>query len=159
MGILQQRDVTEMFFIGVSLAVAVIPEGLPAVVTLTLAIGIKNMVRRNCLIRRLPASETLGSTSVICTDSGYEPKGEFKIGGEIVRPGDHPDLIQFLQAGLLCSHATVAHAEDRWSIIGAPTEGALVVAAHKAALYKKDITSPESPRVRRRGYRICQGRA
>jgi len=172
-GILQQRDLVEMFFIGISLAVAVIPEGLPAVVTLTLALGIKNMARRNCLIRRLPASETLGSASVICTDktgtltknemtvkkiytpggtfevtgSGYEPKGEFRTGGETVRPGDHPDLIQFLQAGLLCSHATVAHAEDRWSIIGAPTEGALVVAAHKAALYKKDIASPESPLV------------
>ncbi|WP_243670407.1 HAD-IC family P-type ATPase [Methanoculleus chikugoensis] len=67
-GLLQQRELLEMFLVGVSLAVAVIPEGLPAVVTLTLAIGIKTMMRRNCLIRHLPVSETLGAVSVICTD-------------------------------------------------------------------------------------------
>jgi len=67
-GVLQQRELLEMFLVGVSLAVAVIPEGLPAVVTLTLAIGIKTLMQKNCLIRRLPASETLGAVSVICTD-------------------------------------------------------------------------------------------
>ena len=172
-GLIQQRDLVEMFFIGVSLSVAVIPEGLPAVVTLTLALGIKNMARRNCLIRRLAASETLGSASVICTDKtgtltknemtvktiyvpsstfevtgrGYEPKGEFRIGGGTVSPDDHPDLARFLKASLLCSHATLSHSEDNWRIMGAPTEGALVVAAHKAGLFKKDITSSTSPAV------------
>ena len=106
-GLLQERGLLEMFLVGVSLAVAVIPEGLPAVVTLTLAIGIKTMMQKNCLIRRLPASETLGAVSVICTDktgtltrnemavvrvktpgaevtvtgTGYAPEGEFLLDG------------------------------------------------------------------------------
>ncbi|WP_292394895.1 cation-translocating P-type ATPase [Methanoculleus sp. UBA303] len=170
-GLLQQREFLEMFLIGVSLAVAVIPEGLPAVVTLTLAIGIKNMMRRNCLIRRLPASETLGAVSVICTDktgtltrnemavvrvrtpgsevavtgTGYAPEGEFLRDGSAVNPLEDPGLRQFLRAVLLCNHATLASDdEDGWRIFGTPTEGALVVAAAKAGLSREG--APEAVR-------------
>ena len=170
-GLLQQREFLEMFLIGVSLAVAVIPEGLPAVVTLTLAIGIKNMMRRNCLIRRLPASETLGAVSVICTDktgtltrnemavvrvrtpgsevavtgTGYAPEGEFLLEGNAVDPLEDPGLRQFLHAVLLCNHATLAGDEvGGWRIFGTPTEGALVVAAAKAGLSRE--SAPEAVR-------------
>ena len=170
-GFLQQREFLEMFLIGVSLAVAVIPEGLPAVVTLTLAIGIKNMMRRNCLIRRLPASETLGAVSVICTDktgtltrnemtvvrvrtpesevavtgTGYAPEGEFLRDGSAIDPLADSDLRQFLRAALLCNHATFAGDEaGEWRIFGTPTEGALVVAAAKAGLSRDD--APEAVR-------------
>ena len=168
-GLLQQRGLLEMFLVGVSLAVAVIPEGLPAVVTLTLAIGIKTMMQKNCLIRRLPASETLGAVSVICTDktgtltrnemavvrvktpgaevtvtgTGYAPEGEFLLDGRAIDPGDYPGLRQFLRAVLLCNHATIAHdGVGGWRIFGTPTEGALVVAAAKAGLSRED--APEA---------------
>lgn len=168
-GLLQERGLLEMFLVGVSLAVAVIPEGLPAVVTLTLAIGIKTMMQKNCLIRRLPASETLGAVSVICTDktgtltrnemavvrvktpgaevtvtgTGYAPEGEFLLDGRAIDPGDYPGLRQFLRAVLLCNHATIARdGAGGWRIFGTPTEGALVVAAAKAGLSRED--APEA---------------
>lgn len=164
-GLLQQRELLEMFLVGVSLAVAVIPEGLPAVVTLTLAIGIKNMMRRNCLIRHLPASETLGAVSVICTDktgtltrnemavvrvrtpdaefevtgAGYAPEGEFLAEGKPVDPLVDRGLRLFLRTVLLCNHATFALSEGGWRIFGTPTEGALVVAAAKAGLSREGV--------------------
>ncbi len=167
-GLLQQRELLEMFLVGVSLAVAVIPEGLPAVVTLTLAIGIKNMMRRNCLIRHLPASETLGAVSVICTDktgtltrnemavvrvrtpdaevavtgTGYAPMGEFLVGENPLDPLADPGLRQFLRTVLLCNHATLKLEEGGWRILGTPTEGALVVAAEKAGLSRDDAPEP-----------------
>ena len=164
-GVLQQRELLEMFLVGVSLAVAVIPEGLPAVVTLTLAIGIKTMMQKNCLIRRLPASETLGAVSVICTDktgtltrnemtvvrvrtsgldlrvtgTGYVPEGEFLLDGQAVDPRDFPGLWRFLRTVFLCNHATLARDSDGgWRIFGTPTEGALVVAAAKAGLSRDE---------------------
>ncbi len=167
-GLLQQRELLEMFLVGVSLAVAVIPEGLPAVVTLTLAIGIKNMMRQNCLIRHLPASETLGAVSVICTDktgtltrnemtvvrvrtpdeefevtgAGYAPEGEFLVEGRPVDPLADRGLRLFLRTVLLCNHAAFALSEGGWRIFGTPTEGALVVAAAKAGLSRDD--APEA---------------
>ncbi len=164
LGIAQQRGLLEMFLVGVSLAVAVIPEGLPAVVTLTLAIGIKSMMHRNCLIRHLPASETLGAVSVICTDktgtltrnemttvrirtpdrdvvvtgTGYRPEGEFLLDGTSVNPLQYRDLRMFLRTSLLCNHAALAaDREGEWRISGTPTEGALVVAARKAGLSRE----------------------
>ncbi len=162
-GIFYGLDPVQMFLVGVSLAVAVIPEGLPAVVTLTLAIGVKSMMRRNCLIRHLSASETLGSVSVICTDktgtltknemtateirtpaaryrftgTGYDPAGSIQKGGEEVSIEDEGDLAALLLAGLLCNNAELTFSDDSgWRMIGTPTEGALVVAAHKAGQQK-----------------------
>ncbi len=169
-GLLQQRGIVDMFLVGVSLAVAVIPEGLPAVVTLTLAIGIKNMMRKNCLIRHLPASETLGAVSVICTDktgtltknemtvvrvrtpdadiavtgAGYSPEGEFLRDGSAIDPLAEAGLRLFLRAVLLCNHATFSLTEGGWRIFGTPTEGSLVVAAAKAGLSRED--APEAIR-------------
>lgn len=168
LGVIQQRPLVEMFMIGVSLAVAVIPEGLPAVVTITLALGLRRMLERNCLIRRLTANEALGSTSVICTDKtgtltrnemtvthvllpdgsdiavggvGYEPTGQFSIGGAPLKDNAGDYLREALKTALLCNHAELRHDEEKggWSILGDPTEGALVVAALKAGL--KDIRS------------------
>lgn len=156
-GLLQGRGAYEIVLTGVSLAVAVIPEGLPAVVTLTLAIGVRAMLRRNCLIRHLPASETLGAVSVIGTDktgtltknemtvtaialpgreigvsgSGYVPKGEFFEGETAVCPAGVPGLPVFLRAAAVCGHTSLT---PDGGIIGSPTEGALVVAAAKAGI-------------------------
>jgi Ca2+-transporting ATPase len=159
-GVLQMRDLLEMFLIGVSLAVAVIPEGLPAVVTLTLAIGLKRLYRRKCLVRHLAASETLGSISVICTDktgtltrnemtvqhialphavvevtgSGYRPEGTFLREGVEIDPTQDPGLATFLRAAFLSSNARLVVQNGEHRIIGSPTEGALVVAAYKAGI-------------------------
>lgn len=166
-GLLQNRGLQEMFMTAVSLAVAVIPEGLPAVVTLTLAIGIRHMYSKKCLIRHLSASETLGTVSTICTDktgtltknemtltniftpghftevsgTGYEPEGEFTKEGATVDPTKDTGIRAFLRAGLFCNHAILKEKDGEWTIFGTPTEGALVVAAHKAWIpeYAHDI--------------------
>jgi Ca2+-transporting ATPase len=170
-GIYRGLPFVDMLIFGIALAVAVVPEALPAVVTISLAIGARRMVKRHALIRRLPAVETLGCTSVICSDktgtltrdemtvrkivagdrvvevsgAGYEPFGEFLHNGLTAAP-DGP-LQAFLQAGVLASDARIVRGEDGlWRVKGDPTEGALVVAAAKAGLDKTDLES-RFPRV------------
>ena len=147
----------EMFIFGIALAVAVVPEALPAVVTISLAIGVRRMVKRQALVRRLPVVETLGSTSVVCSDKtgtltrnemtvrriataetvvdvsgvGYDPIGEFSTDGVAIEPSKV--VRELLHAAVLASDATVSLGQDgRWRIEGDPTEGALIVAAEKA---------------------------
>jgi len=157
-GLLRGLPVIQMFMFGIALAVAVVPEALPAVVTISLAIGVRRMVKRNALVRRLPIVETLGSTSVICSDktgtltrnemtvrhlfaderlldvtgAGYDPTGEVLDAGRAIDP---PDSVRaLLTAGVLASDARVVSRDGRPQVEGDPTEGALVVAAMKAGL-------------------------
>ena len=162
-----------MLEVGISLAIAAVPEGLPAVATMTLAIGMQRMARRGALVRRLPAVETLGSTTVICTDktgtltrdemtvrvlqlgarrvevsgAGYAVAGEFTDGRAALDPRADAHLALALRAGALCSDATLdLTGGGAAAVLGDPTEGALLVAALKAGLAKGDLER-ESPRV------------
>jgi len=161
-GLFRGQPFVEMLIFGVALAVAVVPEALPAVVTISLALGVKRMVRRNALIRRLPAVETLGSTSVICSDktgtltkdemtvrrlyvagdmievsgTGYEPSGTFSTNGSGIAGSEA--LSTLLRAAALASDARVEqrNGSGTWEVKGDPTEGALIVVAAKAGLNK-----------------------
>jgi Ca2+-transporting ATPase len=149
-----------------------VPEALPAVVTISLALGVQSMVRRHALIRKLPAVETLGSTTYICSDktgtltqdqmtvrmvyvdgnliditgSGYEPKGEFRAGGKMLDPAKEPTLLKLLQIGSLCNDSGLNAEEGIWKVKGDPTEGALLVAAAKAGLWQEQLQS-QYPRI------------
>ncbi|NLI14384.1 MAG: calcium-translocating P-type ATPase, SERCA-type [Peptococcaceae bacterium] len=163
-GLWRGEDLLEMFMVAISLAVAVVPEGLPAVVTIVLALGVTRMSRRNAIIRKLPAVETLGTATVICSDktgtltknemtatrifaadrlfeitgSGYSPEGKFidRDGREIL-PLNDETLQLILLGGLLNSDAQLEKTGKAYRVIGDPTEGALVVAAAKAGLSRE----------------------
>jgi len=172
LGLVNDQPFIEMLIFGIALAVAVVPEALPAVVTVSLAIGVQRMVKRNALVRRLPAVETLGSTSVICSDktgtltkdemtirrvyaaerslevsgSGYQPEGSFSESDREVEP---PEVFrELLRGGSLCSDARVFQDDEqgRWTVQGDPTEGALVVAAAKAGMTKTELDK-QYPRI------------
>ncbi len=175
-GVLRGEDVREMFLTAIGLAVAAIPEGLPAVITISLALGARRMVRRNALIRKLPAVETLGAVSVICTDKtgtltrnemtvttialpgrdeevrvsgvGYQPVGNFYIGERQINAVNDDVLARLLKAAALNTDAYVEQEEEDgpWTVVGDTTEGALLVAAGKAG-WDRGALEEDLPRV------------
>ncbi len=169
-GVTLVQEITDMFIIAVSLAIAAVPEGLPAIVTICLALGMREMVRRHALIRKLPAVETLGSATAICSDKtgtltqnemmavrlcadgqivritghGYNVQGDFALDGQNIIASQRPVVNALLWGGALCNDADVEvtgeqELQPTYRMVGDPTEGALVVAAAKAGLWRRQM--------------------
>jgi P-type Ca2+ transporter type 2C len=169
-GLTDSMDVQDRFVFAIGVTVALVPNGLLPTVTLSLAMASQRMAKRKALVRRLSAVETLGETTIICTDktgtltenqmtvqrvwtpereytvegAGYEPFGRFGAAGEVVDPAP---LTELLRAGLLCNDARLVQGTDGWSVVGDPTEGALVVLAEKGGLHHR-AEAARAPRLR-----------
>lgn len=164
-GVIQGHDLYNMFLAGVSLAVAAIPEGLPAIVTVALSLGVQRMIKQKSIVRKLPAVETLGCASVICSDktgtmtqnkmtvthiwsgdkvwnvtgTGYHPHGEFLYDDQQVDVNNTRTLQQILTFGSLCNSASIIESEGQYRLDGDPTDGALVVSAMKAGIKRETL--------------------
>ncbi len=167
LGVVQGHPLYNMFLAGVSLAVAAIPEGLPAIVTVALSLGVQRMIKKRAIVRKLSAVETLGCASVICSDKtgtmtenqmtvkqaftlsdrfhvsgeGYDIDGSYYDGEHKVNPMEVPLMRDMLTYGALCNHSTLRQKDNQYYIDGDPTEGALLVAARKAGIAEKDLSS------------------
>ncbi|MEH2158649.1 cation-translocating P-type ATPase [Nostoc sp.] len=166
------KNIQELLEVSLSMAVAVVPEGLPAVITVTLALGTQRMVRQNALIRKLPAVETLGSVTTICSDKtgtltqnkmvvqsistnnktfrvtgeGYAPTGDFQLNGQKISLEESPEISALSVACAVCNDSVLQKEQGEWAILGDPTEGALITLAGKAGI-EKDQWNSKLPRV------------
>ncbi|KUG03793.1 cation-transporting atpase [hydrocarbon metagenome] len=171
LGIYRGEDMVTMLLAGISLAVAAIPEGLPAIVTVVLALGVQRMAKRNAIVRKLPAVETLGCTTVICSDKtgtltqnkmmvtalasmskvievqgdGYNPRGRFLLDGRDINPLADQALETLMQISLNCNNSMLEQKQGEYVIQGDPTEGALLVMANKAGIENKAQVLREVP--------------